>query len=327
MRLVLDQNGDPWPEDASAEAVVPETLDKSRAFRLSARLDKAGVPYDRAAVLDRVAGRLSGDSEGGQQPGRVVILIRGFDNSFAAFRTKYAAMRGWLAQEGARPARYLDVYWDALHRGSVQAGYPFGRFVRSRTNAERAGRCGLRAVLARFPPGTEVTVVTHSLGAEVGLAALSERPPGRGHVRCGAGEATPVPRHLGDVRMLAFAPAIGRVQLLDGDGRANRDTLGAITRFYLGYNPNDPAVTKRNKGVDLPDWLGGDTRLGGNAGFIAKVRAQLDKAGRGDAFQTLVFAQPDHAMARYLEDRPRARCMIWAGGLLRDKPEGCLLER
>ena len=41
-RLILDQNGDPWPEDASAEAVLPLALDKSRAFRLAPRLGRGG---------------------------------------------------------------------------------------------------------------------------------------------------------------------------------------------------------------------------------------------------------------------------------------------
>ena len=328
-RLILDQNGDPWPEGTSADAVLPDSagntvLNKARAFRLADRLAKARLPYDRDGALDRVAAQIASHSE---PAGRVVILVRGFDNSFDSFRAKYSAMRAWLAAEGSPPARYLDVYWDALHRGNEQAGYPFGRFVRSRSNAERAGRCGLRELLARLPAGTDVTVISHSLGAEVALAALADRPAGRGEVSCGKRPAPAVPSNLGDVRLVAFAPAVGRVQLLDPEGRVTRRTLGAIDRFYLGFNPNDPAVTKHNKGVNLPDWLGGDTRLGGNRRFVASLDAKLDRLGLADAFQTIAFEQPDHAMAQYLNDKPRARCLMWAGGLLPAKPEGCALSR
>ncbi|MDE2596158.1 MAG: hypothetical protein KGL44_04685 [Sphingomonadales bacterium] len=326
LRLVFDERGDPWPlahdAAAAAEAVIPGDLDKSRSFRLARRLEASGAPYDRAAILDAAAARL------GKGGGRVVVLINGFNNSYGSFRSKYAGVRQWLAAQGA-PAdtRYVEVYWDALHRAGGKVAYPVALFPRARGNAERAGACGLRDLLVRLPAGTEVTLVAHSLGSQVALSTVADPPPGRDSIVC---DGRPVPAtpasQLGDLRLTAFAPALGAGQLEDSTGEFPATLLARVSRFVIAWDPNDPVITKRRYGVNLPDTLGGDTRLGGNEAF---VRAVEDKAGAAGAerFQPLRFEQKSHELTRYLADIPRAACVLWAGKVLPERPAGCTLMR
>ena len=334
LRVVFDERGDPWPvsADPAVAAVLPGDLDKSRAFRLAGKLDARGAAYDRVAVLDAAAARLASDGPGrGGQPGRgrVIVLIRGFNNSYDSFHAKYAQMRQWLGAQGAAPdVRYVEVYWDALHRAGGRVAYPVALFTRSRGNAERAGACGLRDLLRRLPPGTDVTLLAHSLGAVVAMGAMADVPPGRAAPVCdGRPAPDPVPAQLGDVRIAAFAPAVGAGLLEDDKGQVPPALLGRLARFYVAFNPNDPAVTKRKLGINLPDTLGGDTRLGGSIRYVARFDAKLAKVGLDQAFQTIEFSQPAHGMAEYLKDAPRAGCLMWAGAILPDRPETCNLSK
>lgn len=324
LRIVFDQQGDPWPldNDPATVAVLPPDLDKGRSFRLTQRLAKAAVPYDRTAIIEAAARRIA-------PGGRVVVLIKGFNNSYGTFAREYAATREWLAAEGA-PAdlRFVEIYWDALHRAGGKVPYPLGLFGRSRGNAERMAQCGLRDLLSRLPAGTDVTFVAHSLGAAAAIDAVVPPPPSWKAVKCTEGKnVMPVPAALGDVRIVAFAPAIGAGQLLDGANRIESARFAGLARLYSAWNPNDPAVTKRQLGLNLPDTIGGDTRLGGNTGFVEKVRRLFAGADMKTRFQPLRFEQKSHALPAYLADRERARCVLWAAMLLPEQPDGCTLSR
>jgi hypothetical protein len=334
LRVVFDERGDPWPvsADAAVAAVLPGDLDKSRTFRLAGKLDARGAAYDRAAVLDAAAAKLTSGGTGREGPGgrgRVVVLIRGFNNSYESFHAKYAQMRQWLGAQGAAAdVRYVEVYWDALHRAGGRVAYPVALFTRSRGNAERAGACGLRDLLRRLPPGTDVTLLAHSLGAVVAMGAMADVPPGRTAPVCDGKPAPhPVPAQLGDVRIAAFAPAVGAGLLEDDKGQVPPALLSHIARFYVAFNPNDPAVTKRKLGLNLPDTLGGDTRLGGNPDFVAQVDDRLAAAGLADGFQTLRFEHKAHELPTYLADTARAQCLLWAAKVLPDAPPDCGLTR
>lgn len=324
VRIVFDENGDPWPLDADPAvlALLPADLDKQRHFGLAKGLAKARQPYDREAILAEAARRIA-------PQGRVVVLIKGFNNSFGSFRGKFAATRQWLGEQGAVPdQRYVEVYWDALHRAGGKVPYPVGLFPRARGNAERMAQCGLRDLLARFRQGTEVSIVGHSLGGAAALDAVTEPAKGWAAMRCSGGrKPPPVPANLSDVRIAAFAPAVGGGQL--GIGREPLDParFTALSRLYVAWNPRDPAVTKHGKGLNLPDTLGGDTRLGGNRDFIARTTAAFGKGATSTLFQSLEFSQPSHELATYLADRDRAACVLWAAKVLPDKPDGCALER
>lgn len=322
-RIVFDERGDPWPLDADpgAMAQLPPDLDKGAHFGLAERMAKAGLPYDREAILADAARRIGSGT-------RVVVLIKGFNNSYGSFRTKFAATRDWLKAHGA-PAdlRYVEVYWDALHRAGGKVAYPVALFPRARSNADRMAQCGLRDLLARLPAGTDVSFIAHSLGAVAALDTMAAPPQGWPAVTCtGRTGPAPVPANLGEVRIAAFAPAVGDRQLSD-QGRIDPARFAALNRLYIAWNPRDPAVTKHGKGINLPDTLGGDTRLGGNARFVAQIAAEFAKGGGGRLFQPLEFSQPSHELATYLADRDRAACVLWAAKVLPDQPEGCTLER
>ncbi len=322
-RIVFDERGDPWPLDAdpAAQAQIPADLDKQKHFSLVRRMARSGAGYDRETILAEAARRIA-------PGGRVVVLIKGFNNSYGSFRSKFAATREWLKAQGAAPdQRYLEVYWDALHRAGGKVPYPVALFPRARSNAARMAQCGLRDLLARLPDGTEVTFVAHSLGAVAALDSMVVPPQGWPEVTCTGRDAVPpVPSNLADVRIAAFAPAVGAGQLSQG-GRIDPARFAALARLYIAWNPHDPAVTKHGKGLNLPDTLGGDTRLGGNTGFVARIDRQFALGGAGPLFQPLEFSQPAHELASYLADRNRAACVLWAAKVLPDKPAVCALER
>lgn len=323
-RIVFDERGDPWPLDADPAAIaqLPAELDKQAHFRLAERMAKAGQSYDREAILAQAASRIA-------PGGRLVVLIRGFNNSYGSFRSKYAATREWLGAAGA-PAdtHYLEVYWDALHRAGGKVPYPVALFPRARGNAVQAAQCGLRDLLARLPAGTQVTFLAHSLGAVAAIDTMVKPPQDWPAVTCsGRAGAPAVPANLADVRIAAFAPAVGDRQLSDAAGRIDPARFAALARLYTAWNPHDPAVTKQGKGLNLPDTLGGDTRLGGNAKFVAQIAAAFGKGRAQGLFQPLEFSQPAHELATYLADRDRAACVLWAAKVLPDKPAACTLER
>jgi len=331
LRLVFDERGNPWPlyADAGVRAVLPPPggLDRSRSFRLGRKLQAAGDVYDREAVLDEAVARLTGP--GNRPARRVVVLINGFNNSYGSFHKKYAATREWLVEQGASPdVRFVEVYWDALHRAGGKVAYPALLFPRSRGNAARAGACGLRDLLRRLPAGTEVSLVAHSLGSQVALSAVSEPPPGRKGVDCdGGGEPVPLPAQLGDLRLALFAPALGAQQLQDPAGRISATLLAGLSRLVIAWDPNDRVITKRNFGINLPDTWGGDTRLGGNARFVAAIMQKLAAGTRSDRVSTVQFSQPSHELSAYLADRDRAVCILWAARVLPVRPDGCALAQ
>lgn len=329
LRLVFDERGNPWPLDADAgvRAVLPPAggLDRSRSFRLARKLQGAGDVYNREVVLDEAAARLTGP--GDRSARRVVVLINGFNNSYGSFHKKYAATRQWLAEQGV-PAdiRYVEVYWDALHRAGGKVAYPALLFPRSRGNAARAGACGLRDLLRRLPAGTEVSLVAHSLGSQVALSAATQPPPGRKGVDCdGREESLPLPAKLGDLRLALFAPALGAQQLQDSTGRVPPTLLAGLSRLVIAWDPNDKVITKRSFGINLPDTWGGDTRLGGNARFVAAIMQKLAAGAQSDRVSTVQFAQPSHELSAYLADRDRAVCILWAAKVLTARPDGCAL--
>lgn len=331
LRVVFDERGNPWPlgDHPKASAILPpeDGLDRTRSFRLAGKLARIGEAYDRDAILDEAAARLSGP--GAHPGGRVVVLINGFNNSYGSFHKKYADLRKWLVAQGAPPdLRYVEVYWDALHRAGGKVAYPAMLFPRSRGNAARAGACGLRDLLRRLPEGTQVSLVAHSLGSQVALSGVSPPPPGRRGVDCDGKQAPlPPPAQLADTRVALFAPALGAQQLQDPAGRVPATLLADLSRLLVAWNPNDRVITKRNFGIDLPDSWGGDTRLGGNARFVAGIMRKLAADARSERVSTVRFSQPAHELSAYLADRDRAACILWAARVLPGRPEGCDLTQ
>jgi hypothetical protein len=105
------------------------------------------------------------------------------------------------------------------------------------------------------------------------------------------------------------------------------DIFAQLDRFYVGYNPNDPAVTKKYFGINIPDRFGGDTRLGGNEGYVRHVDELFEKEKLGDSFQVVRFDRRSHDWRDYIALQDSANCLLWAGKLVTGPSPGCTLSR
>lgn len=326
LRIVFDQAGDPYPQsdDTSGLRIPTRPPNRNSAFTLRTRFKGHRPPYDRERLLDAAASALiSGMEAAGAK--RVVFLIKGFNNDYQSFDDEYAWLRNRVIAGHEAPGLYfVQVYWDAIHKGKGTFPVPLAYFADSLTYSNRAGDCGLRGILRRLPAATDVTFVTHSRGAAVAVAAVSDPHDGKkivGACRLSI-PGNELASQLGDVRLVAFAPAIGDGHMRDGS-QVRTAVFSQLDRFYVGYNPNDPAVTKRYFGINLPDRYGGDTRLGGDAGYVAHIDELYEHAGLSDEFQYERFSRKSHAWEDYVAQDYQARCLLWAGKLLASSPKGC----
>ena len=55
---------------------------------------------------------------------RIVMLIKGYNNSYESNEEEYANVRKWLVDHGTlEKLIFVQVYWDAIHRDSVRADH------------------------------------------------------------------------------------------------------------------------------------------------------------------------------------------------------------
>ena len=330
-KIVFDQDGDPYPrsDDPTGLALPQQPANKNRTFTLSRHFAGLGLPYDREKILDASAQRIVQGMQAAEAD-RVVFLIKGFNNSYERSDKEYE----WLRQSviGNRKTNgvyFVQVYWDALYRAKGTAPAPLAYFADSMTYSNHAGDCGLRSLLRRMPAGTNVTFLTHSRGAAVALAALSDADYDAGiSNRCRSStSAHAIPRQLGDVRLVAFAPAVGDGHLRD-KAELKASLFSHLDRIYAGFNPNDPAVTKSvGLGLKIPARFGGDTRLGGSPSYVQHIADLTVKAGLAQAFQSVRFSRKSHAWPDYMALTNEADCMIWAGYIVKTAPPQCNLQR
>lgn len=328
-KIVFDQAGDPYPrsDDPSGLPIPQQPPNKNRAFTLKTHYAQLGRPYDRRQILDDMARRIT-DGMHAAGADRVVFLIKGFNNSFQRSDAEYRWIRNDII--GPRQAKglyFVQVYWDSLYRGKGTAPAPLAYFADSMTYSNHAGDCGLRAVLRRLPAGTDVTFLTHSRGAAVALAAVSDAKYDPGITNdCQSSEpGHALPTQLGDVRLVAYAPAIGDGHLRDG-AALKPSLFTVLDRFYPGFNPNDPAVTKAIAlGIKIPARMAGDTRFGGSPSYVEHIRQLATSAGKGNALQPSPFSRKSHDWAEYMALTENADCMLWAGKLISAPTGACSL--
>jgi hypothetical protein len=329
-RIVFDQRGDPYPRSGGVDGPpVPPVMKRGRAFSIRTYYERAGIAYDREALIAGAADRIV-KSLDQQRARRVVMLIKGFNNSYQSNEEDYANVRQWLSANGPLESVVMvQVYWDAIHRDTGTAPAPLAYFGESMTYSNLAGACGLRDLLTRLPAGTDVTFVTHSRGAAVALSAAADPlfDPKIDTACLSAPGDAPRPLQLGDVRLVAFAPALGDGHLRARDGTPRTDLFEVIDHIYSSVDRNDPAVTKSLWKFTLPDKLGGDTRFGGTPIYVEGIDGLFAERGHVDDFAQVTFTQPTHHWMRYLGETDNARCLLWAGAVLRDRPSGCALRR
>ncbi|HEY7810951.1 MAG TPA: hypothetical protein VIA98_11275 [Allosphingosinicella sp.] len=326
MRVAFDMFGEPYPvsRDANDTTFPPQQRRSSNtAFSVRSHYRRLGRPYEPEAILDAWAAEIRA-SLSARPGGRVVFLIKGFNNSSGGLTDDYAATRDRIASLGGTDHLiFIEVLWDAFYRGRGTAPLPLAYFADSITSSLLAGTCGLRPLLGRLPEGTNVTLITHSRGGAIALAAFTKAniyAPRQCPV-------PPVPSQLGNVRAVAFAPALGDGIIRrddNGDGRAElaADLFDQLDRLYVGFNPRDPATAKRYFGVSIGARRGGDTRLASDRAYLAEVEGQ--SAGR---MQHVEFSHPSHPLQNYLRNEALTRCLLWAGQIIEERPADCGLAR
>lgn len=317
IKVVFDQYGGIYP-DASTPGppLPPADRAKEDGFGLARYYGGLGLRYDPTAIRAQL-GTVIRAAMARNNAHRVVILIRGFNNDFASFEEGFDFLRQKIEAlaPGSRPV-YLQVYWDAYAHGTVAAA----SFLSALGSSNLAGQCGLRPLLSQLPPGTDVTFVTHSRGAAVALAVATDPPVGSGRAAERCSPLPAPPSTLGDVALVAFAPAVGD-GLVRKDGVVPPDLFLTFDRIYVGFDPQDPQTSKSVLGVRLGGLLG-DTRLGSDAGYLAEV-----EAGSAGRISHESFDQRDHALGAYFAQERQSRCLLWAGRLTETQPEGCMVKR
>lgn len=322
-RIVFDQDGDPYPaSDNPWNLKIPAQVKRgNKGFRLAQYYAEVKKTYDREGILDAAANRIKADLSTGRFR-RLVFLIKGYNNSYESSHDEYEWARDFIATDGhGRDVLFAEIYWDAIYKGKGTAPAPLAYFADSMTYSNLAGTCGLMALLHRLPAGTDVTFLTHSRGAAVALGSVSDPvfDPGIKKKCLEPGGSAPKPVQLGDVRLVAFAPAIG-------SGHARQpDLFDLLDRMYVGWNPNDPAVTKKKFGIDVPDDFAGDTRLGGNEAYLKEIDALW--ASKPGAFQRAEFKRRSHDWPDYFTLHRPASCLLWAGKVIEVKPDRCDITR
>lgn len=330
-RIVFDQWGDPYPRSERVDnlPIPPQVKRGTKGFSVRQYYHDRQMPFNGDGLIQASAKRIEASIRN-RNAGRVVFLIKGFNNSFQANETEYANVRHWLEANGRlENVVFVQVYWDAINRGPGTAPVPLAYFGESMTYSNLAGACGLRALLGHLPAATNVTFLTHSRGAAAALSAIAN-PLFDKKIDTGCLRQTDSPKRplqLSDVRVIAYAPAIGDGHLRARDGSARVDYYDVIDRIYSSLDPNDPAVTKSGLGVSLPDKLGGDTRFGGTESYVGLIDKLFAEQSHSDDFAQVAFTQPTQDWMRHLDETNNARCLMWAGGIFRDRPETCTLVR
>lgn len=317
VRIVFDQNGNIYPPSQNAYGLpIPKQPEnRNIAFDLGKTYQRLGLPYPQDRIYQEFANAIAAEIAA-VKADRVVFLIKGFNNSFKSSLNDFANTRAHIRERHPRhDLVYVEVYWDALFQKLDTSPLPLFWF-KSLTYSNVAGEVGLRRILNRLPQGTDITFLTHSRGAAVALSALFrpfydtmiEVPP-------------PDPLEggrLGDIVLVAFAPAIGNGHMEQPDLWTHLDAM------YVGFNANDPATSKKPLlGAGPSRRKFGDTGLGSSEAYFLDLQRQFGGGGRMP-LQREVFRHGSHDWARYLKDARQADCLLWAGKVLVDKPaEGC----
>ncbi len=223
----------------------------------------------------------------------LVVLIHGCNNTYAEARRSYELARMLMPR---KDVAVLEVYWDG------GAGDPVGLWAHAREQSKRAG-LGLRRLLRRLDPETQVRVITHSRGASVIASALWDLPLREGpeaEARFRAAQGVQAPPDPSRYRLALIVPAMGEADL-------ESCPRGGLDRLIVGVNEDDPAV---GKGVLPASWFG-STRLGAerepfytHAVPAARRASLVDFGGSGvHDFKDYLLRRPtrEHVFPRLFE--------------------------
>jgi hypothetical protein len=233
----------------------------------------------------------------------LVILVHGCNNTYGEARRSYELARMLLP---VKDVAVLEVYWDG------GAGDPVALWRHARRQSKWAG-LGLRRVLNRLDPATEVRVLSHSRGASVIVSALWNLPLREGveeEKRFRAAQGVEAPPDLLRTRLAMIVPAMGEEDL-EGCARNGLDGL------IVGVNEDDPAV---GKGPLPASWFG-STRLGAERGpFYTHAVPASRMASLVDFGGSLVHDFKDYLLRRPMREQVFPRLFVGDGYQLTSTP-------
>ncbi|MFT4722040.1 MAG: hypothetical protein ACI8QW_000418 [Saprospiraceae bacterium] len=269
-RVFLDKNGDFYP----AFAVIEDEFEKtnfslreySNVVLESKKLtDSIWVKIQEEVVSDLVEeinSRIAKEEN-------LYVFIHGFRkpaapiNGDTSAHDDYGFMRERINQATGKENYFLEIYWDGMYlkpEHSLKFIVSLGKMFKkqAKANAENAG-LGLRKVISKIEKN-DITVITHSLGAEVVTSLLF-------NAKEKEEEATPHQR----INICMAAPAISKKEFKRYYNRSLESSFIEPDNYNLTiiYNEEDFVLSKAYKflGVKLSfSRRYGNTRLGCNCG-------------------------------------------------------------
>lgn len=232
---------------------------------------------------------------------RLVILIHGYNNSFAEANAMYELVRSYIDESVRNASVLLEVHWDGLvprHQSYVAS--PASFWPKALTYSNLAGTHGLRTILQGLKNEVDVRFVTHSRGAAVALSSLID-PKYDTHIDREDDPALNNPK-IKSVKILAFAPAVGAGHLVED---IDRQLIGRPVRLFVGLNQKDMITSKF---FSVPR-LYGTSELGSSIDYM---REQIALKRQNLPIRAFEFTHGrQHGLADYLRNAPElSRCMF-----------------
>lgn len=283
LRIVFDQDGNPYPSDSPQRKIwqdyKPSVKAKifGEAFQLRHRTyraksegesnqyygykDDENLLEEYAKILDE---RLINKD-------RLIVFIHGFNVDYEDAENVMTTFRDGIKTDNSA---VLEVVWDGLHRS-----LPTTKWLKSMTYSNLAGQFGLRRLLNKLQlKDKQVYFATHSRGAAVALSALVD-PLYDDHI-VGPNGDKPVKDDIdfekpnwaakpSGIHFFMFAPAMGKGHIFPGF----EEKLPKVgVKMYVVVKENDYATNK----LFIGKGPFGSTHLNGDEVYLNRVKTQLN---------------------------------------------------
>ena len=287
VRVFLDKNGHYYPTTIIAQdkllehnaALQDYYAANEQAFISVAKtyhLEVSGYSEETFMLLqDQIVSQLAASINRLPATDDLFLLIHGFRKPMLSQRggsssaRDYAAVRERIDQQYAdiqASASFIEVYWDGTYDCCIGRKTKVNKRIFTlfeevaQVNASRVGY-GLRQLVAVLDR-EELNIVTHSLGAQVGLSLLTNAYDDRIDLRAQAWPTPPQPT----VNVCLVAPAIARKPFEEYHERSTALDFAKTDnyRLHILYNEQDFVLKKRWKIFGPGPKKYGDTSLGCN---------------------------------------------------------------
>lgn len=287
IRVFMDKNGDYYPNTiipqeellANDAAIADYFQAEEEAFLATAAT--YGLTFDAyseeafATLQSAIIGRLSDLINQVDAQSDLFLLIHGFRKPMLPQRggypsiREYAGVRNSIQQQYSgvgRTAFFVELYWDGTYDCCIGRKTKVNKRIFklfedvAQQQASEVGY-GLRKLVAEIER-EELSIVTHSLGAQVGLSLLANAFDERVTTE---EQAIPTP-HQSRVNVCMVAPAISREPFADYHERTIADDFRTVDNYHLNivYNEKDFVLKKRWKIFGPGPKKYGNTSLGCN---------------------------------------------------------------